>query len=323
MNNDLLEQYEDIDWNALLRKDLGSHSLEDAKTNLDRIKQIFDDILGYTNVDDLSSDYLASVEAQLHTWIEFCEEIKNFGDTAKKQFFIDRISQEETNIFIALNYVISYVQTFDPKKDEQLKRSTLEVEKRIKQLDAVLTEAEKLSQNAKKGAVKREISTYGNYFGNEATKNRKKANHSFIWMIISIILTAVISIFILGAININISDKRFWFSVFNAINSQNILIKFVVISLCVYVITHFSKVHSAEKHLYNINTQKQNALESHKQILGSVIATESENEKEIRNSILLELTKAIFDAKDTGYLKTRTQMQSPVSQVINKWTGTN
>jgi hypothetical protein len=55
--------------------------------------------------------------------------------------------------------------------------------------------------------------------------------------------------------------------------------------------------------LYNLNTQRQNALNSHKKILDSVQATDSENEKEIRNAILLELTKAIFENKDTGYIK--------------------
>jgi len=51
--------------------------------------------------------------------------------------------------------------------------------------------------------------------------------------------------------------------------------------------------------LYNLNIQRQNALNSHKQILDSIIATQSENEKEIRNAILLELTRAIFDTKET------------------------
>ena len=89
-----------------------------------------------------------------------------------------------------------------------------------------------------------------------------------------------------------------------------------MISLGFYLIAHFSKIHSAEKHLYNINTQKQNALESHQQILQSIAPTESENEKEIRNAILLELTRAIFDPKDTGYSKTNNQISSPTSQIV-------
>ncbi len=89
-----------------------------------------------------------------------------------------------------------------------------------------------------------------------------------------------------------------------------------MLSLGGYLIAHFAKVYSAEKHLYNINVQRQNALNSHKQILDSVIATESENEKEIRNAILLELTRSIFQNQETGYLKGNTNSTMPTNQII-------
>jgi hypothetical protein len=79
--------------------------------------------------------------------------------------------------------------------------------------------------------------------------------------------------------------------------------KFFILSVGFYLANHFARRFYAEKHLYNLNTQRQNALNSHKKILDSVQATDSENEKEIRNAILLELTKAIFENKDTGYIK--------------------
>lgn len=79
--------------------------------------------------------------------------------------------------------------------------------------------------------------------------------------------------------------------------------------------SYFSNTNLTEKHLYNLNIQRQNALNSHKQILDSIIATQSENEKEIRNAILLELTRAIFDIKETWYLKSWWQWQA-TNQII-------
>ncbi len=129
-------------------------------------------------------------------------------------------------------------------------------------------------------------------------------------------ITGIVAVAILYSVNFSLSGNGILSDIFNTINSQNILIKFVVISLGVFLIAHFAKVYAAEKHLYNINIQKQNALESHNQILNSVIATESENEKEIRNVILLELTKAMFDAKDTGYLKGHSQNSIPNNSIV-------
>lgn len=320
MDAEVLKKYRDIDWNALLRKDLGKHSLETAKPDLDKIKQIFDGILEYANLNDIPDNYLRDVESGLDQWRGFCQEVRNFSDISQKQNFINIIKEHKASIFRDFNHIIHYVQTFDPRKNEQAKKIDLEMQERIKQLDLTLSKAEELSKITQGKTVKNEVATYGEHFGNEASKNKHSAWISFACMMASIFLTALTSLFLLNAISFDVSDKGVWVDLFNAISSQNILVKFVVISLGVYLITYFSKVHSAEKHLYNINIQKQNALESHKRMLDSVIATESENDKEIRNAILLELTKAIFDSKDTGYLKTSTQISSPVSQVINKWT---
>lgn len=143
-------------------------------------------------------------------------------------------------------------------------------------------------------------------------------------MIGAIVLTFGISIFYLRDISfVTVEGANFWSNLFNTINTQNIIIKFVVLSLGGYLISHFSKVYSAEKHLYNLNIQRQNALNSHKQILDSIVSTESENDKEIRNAILLELTRAIFENKDTGYLKgshnpTSTNQIIEISKTLTK-----
>ena len=111
------------------------------------------------------------------------------------------------------------------------------------------------------------------------------------------------------------TKKWFFFILLNTINSQNIIIKFIILSLWWYLISYFLNTNLTEKHLYNLNIQRQNALNSHKQILDSIIATQSENEKEIRNAILLELTRAIFDTKETWYLKSWWQWQA-TNQII-------
>lgn len=317
MNKDILERYQTIDWNKLLRKDLGEHSLEAAKEDLDKIKKIFDDILNYPNVENLSENFTNIVQNQLQRFVQFAKQIVNdFQDIAQRQVWISNIKNEEYEVFNNLLVIYNYIQTFDPSKDEKLKEQVKKSEDRIVKLNEDLSKTENLLQNAQKQATKVEVQSFGNLFGEEAEKNKKSAKNNFWIMIGSIILTATLAIIFLPEIGFTkIKDASFLDNLLSTITSQNIILRFVIISLGAYLIAHFAKVHAAEQHLYNLNTQRQHALNSHKQILDSVIATESENEKEIRNAILLELTRAIFESKDTGYLK-NPQNPSATNQIV-------
>lgn len=318
INPDTKKQYEEIDWNKLLRQDLGEYSLEEASSSLDKIKTIFDDILNYPDFEKLSTQFTNSTQNQLQSFIQFSNQIINsFQNTAERQTWIDNIKNKEYEVFNNLSSIYNYIQIFDPSKDKKLKELVKNSEERIKKLNEDLTKTERLLEGAQKKVIENEISDYGNFFGEEAEKNKKASNRNFWFMIASVTLTAICSIIFLQNIKfISSEELGFWDNLLRTINMQSILIKFVILSLCGYLISHFSKVHSVEKHLYNLNIQRQNALESHKQILDSVIATESENEKEIRNAILLELTRAIFKNKETGYLKNTGSSSSPTSSIV-------
>lgn len=312
INLDTKNQYDKIDWLKLLRKDLGEYSLEKAKPQFDRIKSIFDDILNYPNIDNLSASFTNQAQSQLQSFVQFSNQIiTDFKDTSQRQTWLDNVKNKEYEVFQNLSPIYNYIQAFDPSKDKKLKELVINSEERIKKLNEDLTKTEKLLSNAQKKATESEILEYGNFFGTEAGVNKKNAKINFWIMIGSIFLTVVLAIIFLQKVDfVTTEGASFWDNLLNTINTQNILIKFIILSLGGYLISHFSNVHSAEKHLYNLNIQRQNALNSHKQILDSIVSTESANEKEIRNAILLELTRAIFENKDTGYLKSS---QNPAS----------
>lgn len=316
MDDDLLKQYKELDWNKLLRRNLGEYSLEKSKEDFNITRKIFDDVIAYAELNAMPEDYIADMNDTLRNWLDLCGEIISFTDTTQKGYYINRIRQEKFDITAGLTEVMICMQMFDANKNERLNETTRVYDEKIKQLDEKLKKTEKLLESSQVTATKREVSEYGNFFGKEAGANKENAKNNFWFMIVSIVITALVAVFILWGINFVSADKGILLDLLNTINSQNILLKFVVISLGAFLIAHFSKVHAAEKHLYNINTQKQNALESHNKLLNSVIATESENEKEIRNAILLELTRAIFDAKDTGYLKGYSQNSTPTNSIV-------
>lgn len=312
------EDYKKIDWNKLLRKDLGEYSLEIAKPNLDRIKSIFDEILDYPNLDQLSDSFRNQIQSQLNSFFNFTDQvIHNFQNTSERETWIRNIKNKEFEVYQNLSNLYRYIKDFDPARDEQIKEVIKQSENRIKKLNEDLTKAETLLQQAQKKAVQSEVLEYGNFFGTEAEKNESAARWNRWFMFGGVILTAILSIVFLQNIEfVSAEGKTFFENILLTINAQNILIKFVLLSLGGYLIAHFSKVHSTEKNLYNLNIQRQNALNSHKQILDSVIATESENEKEVRNVILLEITRAIFANHETGYLKGAKDNPGPTSQIV-------
>lgn len=313
-----VEEYKKIDWNKLYRKDLGEYSLEITRPNLDRIKSIFEEILNYPNLDQLSDQFKSQIQSQIDAFVQFANQIINsFQNTGERQNWINNIKNKEFEIYQNLSNIYRYIKDFDPGRDEKLKDVINKSEERIKQLNEDLTKTDILLQTAQKKAIQGEITEYGNFFGTEALKNEATAKINRWLMFGSILLTGIISILYLQNIKfISFERLTFFENILQTINAQNILIKFVLLSLGGYLITHFSKVHSTEKNLYNLNMQRQNALNSHKQILNSVVATESENEKEIRNAILLELTRAIFANHETGYLKGSKDNPSPTNQIV-------
>lgn len=313
-----IEEYKKIDWNKLLRKDLGEYSLEITKPNLDRIKSIFDEILNYPNLDQLSNSFRGQIESQIKSFVQFANQvINNFQNTSERQIWIDNIKNKEFEVYQNLSNVYRYIKDFDPGRDAKLKDVIKKSEERIIKLNEDLSKTEGLLQQAQKKAIQSEVIDYGNFFGQEAKINNTAAERNRWFMFGSIAITALMSIIFLQNIKFVSSENLTFFeNILQTINAQNILIKFVLLSLGGYLVAHFSKVHYTEKNLYNLNIQRQNALNSHKQILDSVVATESENEKEIRNAILLELTRAIFANHETGYLKGSKNNPSPSNQIV-------
>lgn len=313
-----IEEYKKIDWNKLLRKDLGEHSLEVAKQNFDRIKSIFDEILSYPNLDQLSDQFKNQLQSQLNSFAQFANQIiNNFQNTGEKQAWITNIKNKEFEVYQNLSPIYNYIKTFDPARDTKLKDVINKSEERIKKINEDLSKTETLLREAQKKTIQSEIIDYGNFFGKEALKNEKTAKINRWLMFGSILLTSAFSIIFLQNIKFISSEKLTFFeNILQTVNAQNILIKFALLSLGGYLIAHFSKIYSTEKNLYNLNIQRQSALNSHKQILDSVIATESENEKEIRNAILLELTRAIFANHETGYLKGSKDNPNPTNQIV-------
>lgn len=304
-DQNLIEKYKWFNWNLLLRKDMWEFSLEEASPIFARIKKFFDSIISNPELENLAQGILNEIDTQIRSFFELYDRhIVTYQNTSDKQQIIELIKNKEFEIINVLWKYTAYLRELDPKKDKEYKSYTEDAKKKILEIDQNLSQISKLSERAKQVAQKEEIALFWTFFWVTADKNKKSANLSFWIMIVLVFFTWVIAWLFLGNISF-LQDSKISFlnNVLKTITSQGIFEKIVIISLLGYIVSHFSRRYSAERHLYVLNIHRQNALNSHKQIIDSVQSTSSESDLETKNAILLQITKAIFENQETWYLK--------------------
>ena len=296
----LIEDYKKTNWSDLLRQDLGEHNLKEIKPYLDFAKNFIDPLV--ENPDKLSANLQNHLIQLLGQFIQWRETIKAHADTRQNQVVVNNISgfkdwilDNFSNLRMALDIQDRYSsdQVFT-KPEMELKqyisaRKTIEHElKKIKQTQSQLSEQ----------MVKSEAKFYGDFFNREANKNK----------ILSIIFGGVFLLFSIASCWLAYSFLKFDQNI-TANNFVELLIKGDVInkvfifSVILIVISLIKKEYLALRHQFALNTHRQNALNSHKEILNSILGTENESDKEISNAVLLELTRSMFSPQDTGLVK--------------------
>lgn len=317
IDQNLLDSYRDLNWNQLLRKDLGEYSLEEAKPIFERIKNIFDLVINNSELNNFSQNAQSQIQNKLQDFMGFCNQIVNsFQNTSERNSWMDRVKQQESELINVIGNYFAYFSIIDPSKDRELKKYITEADEKVKELDEKLKSVDDLIEGAKRTAQKAEAQSFGDFFGDTSKENKERAQQAFWLMFLSVAVTAGASFLFLHNFEFDNKDGNFWGNFLETIYSQNLLLKIIFVSLGGFVIAHFSKVYSAEMHLYVLNIQRQNALNSHKQILNSVQATSSDNDLETQNAILLQVTKAIFDNQITGYLKDQSNPAMPSGQIL-------
>ncbi|WP_461452964.1 hypothetical protein [Mucilaginibacter sp.] len=175
---------------------------------------------------------------------------------------------------------------FEINKNSYLQKNE-ELEKAQKQYQDLI---ELLTNKAK------EITTedYAEIFKSEADHNKV---NSYIWLSIAIISFILFLLFLknedyLLAIDPNKSST---------VITIEYLKRLLVVSFLIYVITFIIKQYSIKKHLQTINTHRQNTLNSYNLFLKSMGTAD----QDIRNSLMVEVARAIYESGQTGYINSK------------------
>jgi|LakMenE01Jun11ns_1017448.scaffolds.fasta_scaffold9909337_2 hypothetical protein len=322
MNPEIIQQYKTLNWNSLLRKELGDAGrLDEAKISFDRIKEFLDIFVNTEIVTTLSQQAIYEIQGTINDFIVFTQNtILLFSDTSQKEHIIEVIRDKEFTILsnlakykIYLNENISEDKEDYTKKLEELKKREEEIKERFNIAEDLLEKSQKQTQTS-------ESAKYGTAFGKQAEKHKEGAQRNFWLMIISCIITVTLAIFLLigNQKNFNlIENLSNWEKFLRFIVDQNLLLYIIIFSLLSFLISHFSRNYSSEKNLENIYLQKQMALNSHEQILKSVHSTGTENDLETQNALLTYMSKAIFETKETGYLKGVQHNTNPTGPILD------
>lgn len=318
----IINNYKKFEWDKLLREDLGnSGNLNEIKENLESIKNLFDKIFNYGEVLSRMPNYERTFTSAVTNFLQEAngQLIANYSNVAERNSRLAYVRNADQTIVGQLMPIISYLQFTDTAKNtgqRELNKKLKEVEVKLKDVDALADKVKNAVEVSGKIAEKQEVELYGNEFENMAKQNKEKADRSQRLMMYALAVTVLAAcIFVFGkSFNLK-SGSLSLVIVWNLILEQNILLKLFLISAGGYLVAHFSRNYSAEMNMYYTNKHRQLALNSHQRILDAARPTETLNEAETKNAILLQVAKTMFDIQDTGYLKSGNN-PVPTTQVI-------
>lgn len=145
-----IEKYKDLDWQRLLRKDLGDYSLEIVEKNLLQIKKIFDTIIYFPGLKKLPEDYKIILSKQLTRLFLFAEALSgNFQNITERKNWIDSVIKNELNFWNSLKPIIDYIEFISPK-EESNKNISSQIESLSEKITKAATLGEELIKNSEK-----------------------------------------------------------------------------------------------------------------------------------------------------------------------------
>jgi len=299
---ELIDEYKKTDWKNLLREDLGDHSLKEIKPTLNFIKNLIDPLV--ENSDRFPLKQQNQLRNLIEQFLQHKYSIENHGDTGRNENIINNIIQFKDRILEECHHLYGILEiqerygpgkSLEKKLKEEVRKYQLameEIEKEIKKIQQV-----QKNQHAEQ-TIRAEVKHYGDFFKKEWESNEEL---SVIYIKVLLIFSFIACLFAYFFLKFDLSITANSF--FELIIKGDFINKVFIFSIIIFIINLFKKEYLALRHQFTLNKHRYNALSSHKEILSSIKETANESDKEISNAVLLELTKAMFDPQDTGFVK--------------------
>lgn len=289
----LLQRVDQLNWKNLRNNDFHFSS---TKEILKAVEEAIRAAIDLHKNGKLGEQFSHELEKGLNELLPVLENIRDYEKSSSAdQKTIEKNLKKKLTYWIRTLY--HYIDFSFGKVS--LKNKLSKLEKSIKSAKEKVRESEDFVLNI-------ERQKYGNFFGDQADKNKIKAYIYLGLSVMGVIAIIILTIVFFG--NEKLQEIKFS-------NTGIFLQKAFIITAIGYLVGKFSKLHKAEEHLATINRSKQNAINSFWKFYDSV--ENAQNDSETRNEILLQLTKAIFTTPESGYLKEGKEKFGSVNQILD------
>jgi hypothetical protein len=175
-----------------------------------------------------------------------------------------------------------------------LEELTKQLEQGIENVKKQSERSEAIASAMQEASAQTGVSKFVDVFSQQAAEH-KGATRT--WLMVSgftlLLIVAILGFFI-GQFIVALKGET---AVSTAI--QIFFIKILLVSFLSVVFYQIAKNYNANMHLYVLNKHRENSLKTFRSFVEA-----SEGDRQVQNAILLQATKSIFDAVDTGYIKT-------------------
>lgn len=314
MEIDSFNTYKEINFNALRRSELGPRSFDSVFNLIEDLRSLYDQIIDIvtrnksiptgiqTSIGNSLQNFISNIVKRIQEYDYQKDEQNQFrihNDITQRvrQLHNQVFTQQQDNLLLLFAAMRSFDIAAVSTALGQLDKARKDVEELNKQQKGVID-----SLRAKAG--EQTIQNYAEIFRRQAGRHssfsitfkpklRISVGAAYFWIAAALIL------FYVGLTNIEVLEK--WFP----LNSENpylligtLVKRIALISLWIYLISFSLRQFSINKHLFTLNKHRENALNSFRLFTETI----GKDDPHARSQLMLQVAKAIYEQRSTGYL---------------------
>lgn len=291
--------------------ELGKYSFDEIIPDLIIFQDMLIELVNLVKDNNIRNSYLISaLENYISRFSGLAKSLKdyNFPEDAKGNFSqrnntIGRIRDYMNEIYNGNNNnnFLSLYSFLKNVNLQQLENKKTEIDAYGKALSEKIEQSDKILNELRFKASEKTVYDYALIFKNEATKHSsfnitfkpfKLLGAAERWLSLGIILLCFFAQFL------NIAYEKLPVINDNIINYPYLILKVSIIFIFIFVISFSFKQYSINKHLFTLNKQRENALSSYKLFIETI----DKDDTQIRDALMLEVAKSIYEQGKTGYL---------------------
>jgi hypothetical protein len=323
-----VKEFLEKDIEVLSNPDFGVKNFNEVKERFRELREMIIEMINISTTTKIPSGIIDQIYGFVNIWNNFHKQIETYNlDTdgqaqfRNRQGLVTRINQwydssmagfdqqhgRPNNFLTVYNSIKSFNQKDIEGDRKKIKDLLSEFQEKKLAIDTITEEFRKKSGE-------QTLSNYAAIFQNESERhscfrmNKKeilRIGAAEFWLALGIVLSGLFCyLLIVGKINeilgtITTGDT--------SILLINVLTRLIIISIWVYLISFCFKQYSVNKHLSTLNRHRSNTLNSFKLFIESIDPSDSMT----KNTLMLEVAKAIYEQGMTGHLSSKGGDNSP------------